>query len=295
MKQLRNIIVLGSNGQLGKEFFSNNEFNLQFNVQYFDKSSLDITDDNALVSTLNEINPCAVINCAAYTKVDNAENEKDLAIEINSDAVKYLAELSKKKDFVLIHFSTDYVFNGKSIKPINEKEDKDPVNFYGMTKHLGEKNIIESSEKFLIFRVSWVYSHFGKNFPKTIIKLSKEKDSLKIVDDQVGVPTPTSVIVDTVIKVLTSDELSNKFGIYNISPSGQTTWFEIASLIHENFKENKKNKLNLITPVSSKDFKTDAKRPSYSVLDNNKVQDSFEIIFKDWKEYFLDYLDEVRY
>ena len=125
--------------------------------------------------------------------------------------------------------------------------------------------------------------------------MSKEKDSLKIVDDQVGVPTPTSVIVDTVIKVLTSDELSNKFGIYNISPSGQTTWFEIASLIHENFKENKKNKLNLITPVSSKDFKTDAKRPSYSVLDNNKVQDSFEIIFKDWKEYFLDYLDEVRY
>jgi len=295
MKQLRNIIVLGSNGQLGKEFFSNNEFNLQFNVHYFDKSSLDITDNNVLESALNKINPWAVINCAAYTKVDNAESEKGLAIKINSDAVKNLAVLSKKKDFIIIHFSTDYVFNGKSIKPINENEYKDPVNFYGTTKYLGEKNVIESAKKFFIFRVSWVYSHFGKNFPKTIIKLSKEKESLKIVDDQVGVPTPTSLIVDTVIKVLTSVELSHKFGIYNISPSGQTTWFEIASLIHENFKENKKNKLNHISPVSSKDFKTDAKRPSYSVLDNNKVQNSFEIIFKDWKEYFLDYLNEVRY
>ena len=163
---IKNIIVLGSSGQLGQEFTNHFSFNKSFKVNYFSKSECNISDYSNLENLIKIIDPCVVINCAAYTNVDKSETDKKIANIVNNLAVKNIAKLSKKYNFVLIHFSTDYVFNKFLGRPFLESDNKNPINYYGVTKHKGEENIIKYSKKFFIFRISWVYGIFGENFPK---------------------------------------------------------------------------------------------------------------------------------
>ena len=198
MTATKKIIVIGSSGQLGKEFKNDYFFNDQFNTSYISRNECDITDHLGIEKIVKNSRPWVVINCAAYTNVDNAENEKTLANKVNNHAVENLAKLSNKYDFILIHFSTDYVFNQALGRPFKESDRKNPINYYGISKDKGEKKIINYAKKFFIFRVSWVYGLYGNNFPKTIIKLMKNRNELSVINDQVWAPTSTKFIVNSV-------------------------------------------------------------------------------------------------
>ena len=293
---IKNALIFGSNGQLGREFKENLEFNKLFNSTYFPKDECDITNDKTLEKILEQQKPCVVINCAAYTDVDMAESQKKTANAINNIAVENLAKLSNKYGFVLIHFSTDYVFNKGLGRPYLETDKKSPINFYGETKHLGEEKILKFCKSFFIFRVSWVYGKFGDNFPKKIIRLTKEKSELDVVRDQIGVPTSTKFIVEIVSHILTNYDQSQKnFGIYNLTPGGESSWYQIALKIFDKFRHEKECICNKINPVSSSQFKTTALRPKYSLLNNLSVSRTFNIDLLDWDLYFNNFLNDIEY
>jgi len=286
----KKIIVLGSNGQLGSEFKFDQNFNKTFDVISLDKSNCDILNFKETYKKISEFKPDYIINCAAYTKVDMAEINKDISNSINYIAVKNLAKISKILNSVLIHFSTDYVFDGSAKIPIKEDNLKKPINHYGFTKHLGEEAVVRSLSKFFIFRVSWVYGEYGTNFPKTMIELLKKRNEISVVNDQVGCPTPTTMIVNVIIKIIKMNDNSDQFGIFNLAPNGQCTWFDIADYISKNKYPSKPIQIN---PVDSNFFKLDAERPKYSVLDNQKIIKTFDLRFKGWDEYLKTFLNKV--
>lgn len=296
MTATKKIIVIGSSGQLGKEFKNDYFFNDQFNTSYISRNECDITDHLGIEKIVKNSRPWVVINCAAYTNVDNAENEKTLANKVNNHAVENLAKLSKKYDFILIHFSTDYVFNQNYQRPFKEFDRKNPVNFYGITKSKGEEQIINYAKKFFIFRISWVYGQYGNNFPKTIIKLIKKQNELNVVNDQVGVPTSTKFIVDSVKNILKKKKINEAdFSIYNCTPKGQCTWHDIASKILEKYKNEEDCICRKIIPVSSDEFITIAERPSYSLLDNGLILKKFNLKINDWSFYLDEFLHELKF
>lgn len=292
----KNIIIFGSSGQLGKEFLKNKDFNNKFNVHYFTKKQCDISDIDQTKKIFKKIKPIVVINCAAYTKVDKAEYEKKLANKINHLAVENLAKQSTKYDFMLIHFSTDYVFKGGLSEPFTETDSKDPINYYGYSKHMGEEKIVLNTKKYLIFRVSWVYGLYGNNFPKKIIELAKSNKEIKVVDDQFGIPTSTKFIVNTIFEVLKLDIKTSQFGVYHLTPSGSTSWYQFAKLIQKKLDttNNKKFALERIIPVSSKEFQSAAKRPIFSILNNIKAKKTFKIKTYTWELYFEQFINEIK-
>lgn len=290
------IVVIGSSGQLGQEFENNFEFNQQFETLYYTKSQCNITDYDGTKKILKNSKPAIVINCAAYTNVEKSEIDQDAANNINNLAVENLAKLSNKYNFTLIHFSTDYVFNQSTGEPFKESDTKNPINFYGLTKHHGEEKIINIAKKYFIFRVTWVYGIYGNNFPKTIINLTKEKSKLNVVNDQIGVPTSTSFIVNTIIAIMHKYKIhSTSYGVYNCTPIGKCSWYDIASRILEKYKNEKKCICKKIHPVSSRQFKTIAKRPKYSVLNTESLVATFDINIKNWDFYFNDFLEKFDY
>jgi dTDP-4-dehydrorhamnose reductase len=289
----KKIIILGASGQLGKEFKYNKEFIKSFSCSFYDRKEIDISKICELENIFKNECPHFVINCAAYTDVEKAESEKDKANSINNLSVKDLANLSKKYNFTIIHFSTDYVFSKLYGRPFTETDKKSPINIYGETKHLGEEQIVKFAEKFLIFRISWVYGEWGKNFPNTIISLSKSKKKIDVVSDQIGSPTSTLMIVCLIHKIISSPNLEKNYGIYNLTPSGQCSWFDISELIHKRLRSKKSCKLETISPVNSDAFETIAKRPSYSVLDNSLIKKTFNLDIKDWSFYLNHFLDKV--
>ncbi|MBT61499.1 MAG: dTDP-4-dehydrorhamnose reductase [Euryarchaeota archaeon] len=293
---IKNALIFGSNGQLGKEFKEDLKFNKLFNSSYYSKEECDITQDKNVEKILKKHKPCVVVNCAAYTNVDMAESQKKVANEINNIAVENLAKLSNKYNFILIHFSTDYVFNKDYGRPFLETDKKNPINFYGETKHLGEEKILKFSNKFFIFRVSWVYGKFGDNFPKKIIRLTKERSELNVVRDQIGVPTSTKFIVETISHILSNYEKSQKnFGIYNLTPNGESSWYKIALKIFDKFRNEKNCICNKINPVSSTQFKTTAFRPEYSLLCNTSLSRTFKIELSSWESSFNNFLNDIEY
>ena len=284
------ILLLGAGGQLGQEI--NKDLSKNHDILSLTKKECDITNYSFLEEKIKLFKPKVIINAAAYTNVDDAENNESLADNINHLAVNKLARLSKDYKVVLIHFSTDYIFNHKINEPISEDEKEDPINVYGLTKYLGEKSIIRNMEDFYILRISWVYGKYGKNFPKTILKLAKNKKELNIVDDQIGSPTPTSLISSVINKLLVLHfKGENYFGIYNLSPNGSCSWYEIGNFILGHVKDKKNFKLKTINKISSKEFKSLAKRPKYSYLDNSKIQKVLNVNIHDWKYYLKDFIE----
>ena len=287
---MNRILLLGAGGQLGQEI--NKDLSKNHDILSLTKKECDITNYSFLEEKIKLFKPKVIINAAAYTNVDDAENNESLADNINHLAVNKLARLSKDYKVVLIHFSTDYIFNHKINEPISEDEKEDPINVYGLTKYLGEKSIIRNMENFYILRISWVYGKYGKNFPKTILKLAKNKKELNIVDDQIGSPTPTSLISSVINKLLVLHfKGENYFGIYNLSPNGSCSWYEIGNFILGHVKDKKNFKLKTINKISSKEFKSLAKRPKYSYLDNSKIKKVLNVNIHDWKYYLKDFID----
>lgn len=272
-------LITGARGQLGKElvrFFEENK--ISFSA--FNSSELDITNNKELENRIKDCNPDVIINCAAYTKVDAAEENEALASKINSDAVKFLAEYCKEHGIKLVHFSTDYVFAGTEQDRIAfpngypEDHHRNPINEYGSSKYFGELAIEESSCEFLLIRVSWLCGRFGNNFVKTMIRLGNERDELNVVNDQFGSPTFTDQVVKEVYELLKQ----NQFGIFHSTSNGLITWYELAKEIFE--QSGIEIHLN---PVSSSEFKTKAKRPSFSKLSTEKISKIEGVETVDWK------------
>ncbi len=290
------VLVTGSNGQLGKEFKKNISFNSLFETNYCSKEECDISDFIKTEKILRTYKPNILINCAAYTNVDKAEIHKNEANIINNLAVENLAKLSKILNITLIHFSTDYVF-GKCInRPFKENDKKNPINYYGMTKHLGEEKIINIAKKYFIFRVSWLYSIYGNNFPKTIMSLTKVKNELDVVNDQIGIPTSTTFVVAIVENILQNFQANhNLYGVYNCVPYGECSWNEIANKILDKNILDKKCVCKKINPVNSEKFNTIAKRPFYSVLNNESLISNFNLSLQNWEYYFDNFLNDIQY
>lgn len=250
----------------------------EYHFLFVSREQLSITDEASVEDFFSQNNISYCFNCAAYTAVDKAETEKDTAFESNGTAVGNLAAVCKKYNALLIHISTDYVFNGNATKPYIEINETDPVNTYGASKLLGENEAVKTNPSTIIIRTSWVYSSFGKNFVKTMLRLMSEKESISVVNDQVGCPTYANDLADAIMKIITANE-HPKAGIYNYSNRGVISWYEFALAIKEISASS-----CMVNPVSSAQYPTPAKRPNYSVLDTTKIQQVFNIEIPFWKD-----------
>lgn len=290
-KQL--IIVSGKNGQLGSELSDISVLYPQFDFIFFSKDELDISDEKKLKEIFDEYKPTFFINTAAYTAVDKAETEQERAYIINAEAVGKIAKQCSRYNTHLIHISTDYVFNGKGNTPYKEGDTCDPVNYYGYTKWLGEELALNNNTAVTtVIRTSWVYSKYGNNFVKTMLRLMKERDEINVVNDQLGSPTYAGDIADAVMKIVVVNAESVKLnaqgsklkaqssnGIFHFSNDGIISWYDFAVTIRDIKQFNCK-----INPIPSSAYPTAAKRPAYSGLSKDKIVSAFRIQLKDWKE-----------
>lgn len=273
-----NILVTGSNGQLGSEI---KELSSLYPYTFFFtcKENLDISDAKALEEYVQTNNISAIINCAAYTAVDKAESDEETANMINHIAVKHLATITKENDMKLIHISTDYVFDGTNHKPYIETDITNPQSIYGKTKLLGEQALLHVNPKnAIIIRTSWVYSSYGANFVKTMLRLGREKESLGVIYDQVGSPTYAKDLAKTILEILPKIQ-NSKFKIYNYANEGVLSWYDFAKEIMKMAKLPCK-----INPIETKDYPTPAKRPHYSLLNKSKIKNDFGIVIPYWKD-----------
>ena len=279
-----NILVTGSNGQLGSEIQELSK-NYKYNFYFTDRTTLDISDPHAINEFVNNNNINTIINCAAYTAVDKAESDAINADKINHLAVKYLAQISKEKNLKLIHVSTDYVFDGTNHMPYIEDDTTNPNGVYGQTKLDGEKAMIEiNPANSIIIRTSWVYSSYGNNFVKTMLRLGKEKESLGVIFDQVGTPTYARDLAKAILDItqkLGSVALASpeEIQIYNYSNEGVLSWYDFAKEIMRMAKLNCE-----INPIETKEYPTPATRPHYSLLNKSKIKKEFGIIIPYWKD-----------
>lgn len=273
-----NILVTGANGQLGSEI-QELSTNVKANFYFTDVDELDITDKVALENFIakNEIN--TIINCAAYTAVDKAEENEELANLINNVAVRYLAEISKKNDIKMIHVSTDYIFNGENYKPYIEDDKPCPNSVYGETKLAGEKALQEIlPNNSIIIRTSWVYSSFGANFVKTMLRLGKEREELGVIYDQIGTPTYARDLAKVILDILPKIQ-NSKFKIYHYSNEGVISWYDFAKEIMKMAKLECQ-----INPIETFQYPTPAERPHYSLLNKAKIKDEFGVAIPYWKD-----------
>ena len=267
--------MTGANGQLGKELKDLADVYPDYEFFFLSRSDLSIHHFELVRTYFNTLHPAYCINCAAYTAVDRAEQEKDLAYQVNAEAAGVLAAVCKEKNCKLIHISTDYVFNGEATVPYKEESPTDPQCVYGASKLEGEKQAIQFNPEVIIIRTSWVYSTYGKNFVKTMMKLMQERNELSVVDDQTGSPTYAADLAEVILQIISNWQP----GIYHFSNDGVITWFDFANEIKK--ITDSKTKIN---PVSTTEYPTPAKRPAYSVLNKSKLQHTFHVELKDWKQ-----------
>ncbi len=279
-----NILVTGANGQLGNEMRIVSKGSSDCYI-FTDVEELDITRLDAVMKFVKDNNINIVVNCAAYTNVDKAEDDEMTAERINAQAVEYLAKACKANDATLIHISTDYVFGGnESNTPRKEEEPANPTGAYGRTKLHGEQAIQKIGCKHIIIRTAWLYSEFGNNFVKTMRKLTAERDNLKVVFDQVGTPTYSLDLATVILKIIeelktSNSKLQTPNSIYNYSNEGVTSWYDFAKEICE-----LSGNVCDIQPCHSDEFPSKVKRPSYSVLDKTKIKNTFNITIPHWKD-----------
>jgi len=281
------ILVTGSNGQLGKELKQLESRYPEFEFIFLSKEDLPIHHFELARNFFKGYHPQYLINCAAYTAVDRAETEKDLAFQVNGEAVGVLAAVCKEYRTKFFQISTDYVFDGTATMPYKEDAPTNPQSVYGASKLEGEKEAIHFNPDSIIIRTSWVYSEFGRNFVKTMIKLMNEKDQLYVVNDQIGSPTYAADLADAIMQIISSDKWIP--GIYHFSNQGIISWFDFAVVIRDLIGSN-----CLVNPIPTTSYPTPAKRPLYSVLDKSKITGTYGIILKNWKESLRICLDRLK-
>lgn len=276
-----NILITGAEGQLGQCFKNvvvKNSIQNKHNYYFTDKLSVDITkyEDIETYVKINNIN--MIVNLAAYTNVESAEDNVISTINVNSIGVRNMAKIMKDIDGVIIHISTDYVFGEQFNTPINENINPiNPCNVYGMSKRLGELFIEDSGCKYLIFRTSWLYSEYQNNFVKNMFNITSKNDSRKVVIDQIGSPTYAKDLAEFLFNIIETGKYNNQYGIYHYSNEGICSWYDFACMINEYSEHNCK-----IIPCLSSEFETKAERPNYSVLDKTKIKETFEIEIPHW-------------
>lgn len=272
------ILITGSKGQLGSELQALSK-NYDYTYFFTDREILDISDDAALRDYIQTHQIDTIINCAAYTAVDKAETEQELANAINHLAVKTLAQIAKEQNIKLVHISTDYVFDGKNFKPYTEEDSTDPQGVYGKTKCEGEKALQAiNPANSIIIRTSWVYSSFGANFVKTMLRLGKEKESLGVIFDQVGTPTYARDLAKTILDIVPKINTEH-VAIYHYSNEGVLSWYDFAKEIMRMAKLR-----CTINPIETQEYPTPASRPHYSILNKAKIKRGFGIIIPYWKD-----------
>lgn len=272
-----NILVTGGNGQLAQCIKDIDRTENALNFIYTDYQELDITNLEVIEAFFenNPIDYC--INCAAYTAVDLAENEQEKAKKINEIGANNLAIVSKKNKSTLIHISTDFVFNGKQTSFYHEEDAPNPLSVYGETKRQGEVQIQNHLTKYFILRTSWLYSEHGNNFMKTMIRLSKEKDQLSVVSDQIGTPTYATDLASVILQIISTN--NNQYGIYHYSNEGVASWYDFAKAIFEEIDSRIK-----LLPIKTIEYPTPAQRPQFSVLDKSKIKSVLQLEIPHWRD-----------
>lgn len=286
------VLITGSKGQLGSEIkdLASDYENLE--CIFKDLPELDICDIKELNTFIIDQHIKAVINCAAYTSVDKAEQEELIAQKVNSEGVLNLVNALKKVDGKLIHLSTDYVFDGNHSQPYKESDSVSPVGVYGETKRAGELAVLNSNIDAIVIRTSWLYSVYGNNFVKTMLRLGNEKEPLKVVFDQLGTPTYAKDLAKTCLDILSnagSTKISNKGNLYHYSNEGVTSWYDFAISIMELVGENCK-----VKPIQTKDYYTLVKRPQYSVLNKFKIKKDFKIEIPHWRDSLKVCIEKIK-
>jgi len=293
------ILLFGKSGQLGWEL--QRTLSLLGTLIALDRSGSkglcgDLSDLEGLRNTINTVKPDIIVNAAAYTAVDKAEHETELVQLINAQATELLAQEAKRINTLLVHYSTDYVFGGKGKTPWNENDDPEPLNQYGQSKLFGEQSIQASGCKYLIFRTSWVYGSKGNNFAKTMLRLASERQSLSIINDQVGAPTSAALLADCTAHAIYQAVYNPQLlGLYHLSASGKTTWYEYANLVIEHARTMGKELLvNEIKPITTLEYPTPAKRPLNSRLDTAKFCNNFNLVLPQWQDGVIRMLNETN-
>lgn len=273
------ILVTGKNGQLGWEIMQLADEYSQYDFIFPDKTELDLSNPSSIKEAVQKYQPDYFINCGAYTAVDKAETEQDLAYQVNALAPGIIAEACNKIGAVLITISTDYVFNGKGTKPYHPDEATDPVNYYGYSKQVGEQLALMNNASTIVIRTSWVYSTHGNNFVKTMLRLMKDRNSLNVVADQVGSPTYAFDLAKAILQIVNDVKNGNgHFGLFHFSNTGVTNWCDFAKAIRD-----EANLSCTINPIGSSEYPTPAKRPAYSVMDTAKIQDLYGVVLRSWR------------
>lgn len=278
-KQL--IVVTGKNGQLGWELMQlAKHYANDFEFLFTDRDQLNLADEASISQFFQTHQPAYFINCAAYTAVDKAESEQDIAYRINAQAVAEIAYHCSLSNTILIHFSTDYVFDGKGTTPYTINTPTSPVNYYGYTKRVGEQLALENHSSTIIIRTSWVYSSHGHNFVKTMLRLMNERDLIKVVADQKGCPTYSADLAVATMNIITASQNGNFHpGIFHYSNAGETNWYEFAKAIRD-----AAGLTCTVEPIPTSEYPTPAKRPGYSVMDLSAITEQYHIQTKAWQE-----------
>lgn len=289
---MKHILITGGNGQLGSEIRALQEQYPAFLFDFTDVEDLDITSPAALAEKMNAFAPDYVINCAAYTAVDKAEGDIDIATLINATAPRYLAEAAEKQGATLVHVSTDYVFDGTAHRPYTEDVPTSPDSAYGSTKLEGERLVLEASSRCIVIRTSWLYSAYGNNFVKTMKRLGTERDELGVIFDQVGTPTYAGDLAKAILDillVLEAGRVAEPYGIYHYSNEGVCSWYDFATEIFRRESISCR-----VKPIETKDYPTAAKRPHYSVLNKGKIKATFGLEIPHWAESLQVCLDALK-
>lgn len=284
---MKNILITGANGQLGNEMRLLSSENNQYNYFFTDVQELDICDEQAIQAFVTQNNIDVIVNCAAYTAVDKAEDNLDLCRKLNAVAPGYLAKAAQSRGAVMIQISTDYVFDGTNHIPYTEEEATCPASAYGTTKLEGEQNVMNSCSNSMVIRTAWLYSTFGNNFVKTMIRLGKEKESLGVIFDQIGTPTYARDLARAIYAAINKGIVR---GIYHFSNEGVCSWYDFTLAIHRLAGINTCK----VSPLHTADYPTKAARPHYSVLDKTKIKETFGIEIPHWEVSLQECINDIN-
>ena len=284
---MKNILITGANGQLGNEMRLLSSENNQYNYFFTDVQELDICDEQAIQTFVTENQIDVIVNCAAYTAVDKAEDNADLCRKLNAVAPGNLAKAAESRGAAMIQVSTDYVFNGTNHIPYTEEEPTCPASVYGNTKLEGEQNVMSNCSKAIVIRTAWLYSTFGNNFVKTMIRLGKERESLGVVFDQIGTPTYARDLAKAIYAAIYRGVVP---GIYHFSNEGVCSWYDFTLAIHRIAGINTCK----VSPLHTADYPAKAARPHYSVLDKTKIKKTFDIEIPHWEVSLQECINDIN-